>query len=159
MALASRDARVNERDKALASDVVAELVGGSWKPTRCSKVALATAARIVGSVIGSIAASACPALRGRVSYFSIPTGSWPPRLTRTMAWPLVWARRLPAAKVQANPADALGDNLVAGLQHDIEVWQYDLSRAAERRVGVATTSKLTFETIWSPVSLHVERRW
>lgn len=40
--------------------------GVSSNPTRCSKVALATASRTAGSDIGSTAASACPALRGRV---------------------------------------------------------------------------------------------
>ena len=67
-------------------------------------------------------------------------------MTRIVAWPRVWARMLPAGKVQRDLADALGDDLRAALQRDVEIGQHDLPRRAADRGAVATTSKVTVET-------------
>src|SRR6185312_4017746 len=95
---------------------VALYLSWSWvssNPTRCSKVALATASRTAGSDIGSTAASACPDLRGRVRIARTLGGRVAAyRLTRMLACARVIACWLPAGKLSATEPTCFASILV-----------------------------------------------
>ena len=111
---------------------------------------------------GSIAASASPALRSRVSSLRMSSGrvAAPRSTPGPVAWPLVWARTLPAAKLSATWPTRLATTLRAALHDDVEIGQRRPCAPRRRRGAWRRRRSVTVETTLVAVFVAARRaRW